>query len=334
MVAGVGMWFDLLKKRGILGINRRNAGFMLLVNPRKYYPLVDDKLLSKQLAIQRGIMVPELYGVIRYHHEIRNVLTIAVSHDQFVVKPSRGSGGEGIVVIAGHGEGHFEKASGETISSDDLMHYISGILSGLYSLGGQDDKALIEYMVEVAPVFEKIAYRGVPDVRVIVYKGVPVISMVRLPTKESDGKANLHQGAIGVGVDLSEGITLLGVHHDRVVSRHPDTNHPIEGIRIPYWDEILEIAALSHEMTDLGYIGVDVVIDREKGPMVLEFNARPGLSIQIANQRGLFPRLMAVDAEKTEELTLEERIHLGQFIAQPERSRGKIERTSHSAFPP
>jgi alpha-L-glutamate ligase-like protein len=195
------------------------------------------------------------------------------------------------------------------------MHYISGILSGLYSLGGQDDKALIEYKVEVAPVFEKVAYRGVPDVRVIVYKGVPVMSMVRLPTRESDGKANLHQGAIGVGVDLSEGVTLLGVHHDRVVSRHPDTNHPIEGIKIPHWNQILGIAVLSYEMTGLGYIGVDVVIDKEKGPMVLEFNARPGLSIQIANQRGLFPRLNAVDAETVEELSVEERIHLGQQIA-------------------
>ncbi len=309
------MWFDPLKRLGILGINQRNADFMLLVNPRKYYPLVDDKSLSKQLAIQRGINVPELYGMIQYHHETRKVLTIAKVHNEFVVKPSMGSGGEGILVIVGHDGDRFEKASGETISSEDLFHYISGILSGLYSLGGQDDKALIEYKVEVAPIFEKIAYRGVPDVRIIVYRGIPVMSMVRLPTRESDGKANLHQGAIGVGVDLSEGVTLLGVHHDRVVSRHPDTNNPIEGIIIPHWNQILEIAALSYEMTGLGYIGVDVVIDREKGPMILEFNARPGLSIQIANGRGLLPRLSGVDAEKVGELTVEERIHLGQQIA-------------------
>jgi len=313
------MWFDPLKRLGILGINQRNADFMLLVNPRKYYPLVDDKLLSKQLAIQKGINVPELYGMIQYHHETRKVLTIATAHNQFVVKPSMGSGGEGILVIVGHDDDWFEKASGEIISSEDLFHYISGILSGLYSLGGQDDKALIEYKVEVAPIFEKVTYRGVPDVRIIVYRGIPVMSMVRLPTRESDGKANLHQGAIGVGVDLSEGVTLLGVHHDRVVSRHPDTNNPIEGIKIPHWNQILEIAALSYEMTGLGYIGVDVVIDREKGPMVLEFNARPGLSIQIANGRGLFPRLSSVDGENVEQLSVKERIHLGQQIARAQR---------------
>lgn len=96
-------------------------------------------------------------------------------------------------------------------------------------------------------------------------------------------------------------------------------NNPIEGIKIPHWNQILEIAALSHEMTGLGYMGVDVVIDRQKGPMILEFNARPGLSIQIANGRGLLPRLSGVDAEKVEELTIEERIHLGQQIARAQR---------------
>lgn len=313
------MWFNRLRELGILGINKRNADYALVVNPRKCYPFVDDKLTTKQLAIQKGIKVPELYGVIQYHHQIGDIVRTVSIRDQFVVKPSMGSGGEGILVIVGHGRDRFFKASGETVSSDDLMYYISGILSGLYSLGGQDDKALIEYKVEVAPVFENVCYRGVPDVRIIVYKGVPVMSMVRLPTRESDGKANLHQGAIGVGVDLIEGITLLGVHHDRVIQTHPDTNQPVQGIGIPYWQKILEIAALSYEMTGLGYIGVDVVIDREEGPMVLEFNARPGLSIQIANKEGLLPRLNAVDAEGPEHLSTEERISLGQQIARAEK---------------
>ncbi len=234
-----------------------------------------------------------------------------------------GSGGEGILVIVGHDGEVFEKASGETISREDLMHYISGILSGLYSLGGQDDKALMEYKVEVAPVFEMVAFQGIPDIRVIVYRGVPIMSMVRLPTRESDGKANLHQGAVGVGVDLGEGITLLGVHHDRVIGRHPDTNQPIEGINIPFWGEILKISASAYEMTGLGYIGVDVVLDRGKGPMILEFNARPGLSIQIANQMGLLPRLRAVDAKGADQPSLEERIHLGQEIARKEKKTPK-----------
>jgi alpha-L-glutamate ligase-like protein len=298
-----------------LGINQRNAEYTLVVNPRRFYPLVDDKLLTKRLAIDRGIRVPELYGVIQYHHQISDVVQTVAEHDHFVVKPSMGSGGEGILVIIGRKGEAFEKASGEMISFEDLAYYISGILSGLYSLGGQDDRALLEYRVEVAPAFVDVAFRGIPDIRVIVYRGVPVMSMVRLPTRESDGKANLHQGALGVGVSMEEGKTLLGVHHNRVIASHPDTQESIEGIKIPYWNDILRMAALSSEMTGLGYIGVDIVIDRTKGPMLLELNARPGLSIQIANGEGLLPRLDLVDAEKPERLSVDERIDLGRRIA-------------------
>lgn len=310
------MWFNRLSSLGALGLNKRNADYILRVNPRKHYPLVDDKLLTKQLAIKNGITVPKLYGVIQYHHELSTILDIARNHRQFVVKPSMGCEGEGILVLTARSEGDFERANGQALSSDELMHYISGILSGLYSLGGQDDKALIEYKVEVAPVFEPVTYRGVPDVRIIVYRGIPVMSMVRFPTRESNGKANLHQGAIGVGVDLAQGITTDGVHHDRIIHAHSDTNTPIRGIQLPYWHEMLAIAARSYDMTGLGYLGVDVVVDKSLGPMILEINARPGLSIQIANQTGLCSRLDVVDRLSSEAFTVDERIRLGQEIAQ------------------
>ncbi len=309
------MLFRRFEELGVLGINKRNADYLLPVNERKYYPLVDDKLLTKQLAIQSGLQAPQLYGVIRYHHQIPAILEIADHHQQFVVKPSKGSGGEGILVLTKQPEGGFVKANGQMMVSEELMYYISGILAGLYSLGGQEDKALVEYRVESSPVFEKISFRGVPDIRLIVYKGVPLMSMLRLPTVESSGKANLHHGAIGVGVDMQTGMTSGGVHHDRVVATHPDTGEPINGIKIPYWKEILRIGARSYEMTALGYLGVDVVIDRTKGPMILEFNARPGLSIQIANQAGLVPRLREIDEVDISALTGEERIALGQSVS-------------------
>ncbi|MFH1756470.1 MAG: sugar-transfer associated ATP-grasp domain-containing protein, partial [Pseudomonadota bacterium] len=67
------------------------------------------------------------------------------------------------------------------------------------------------------------------------------------------------------------------------------------GIQIPYWDGMLLMAARTWEMTGLGYIGVDLVIDRERGPLLLELNARPGLAIQMANQSGLLKRLEPIE---------------------------------------
>jgi alpha-L-glutamate ligase-like protein len=283
-----------LREAGVLGINRRNADYIARWNPRSRYPLVDDKLLTKQLALKSGIAVPELYGVIEIEHQIRELGALLEQHSEFVIKPVHGSGGLGILVITGRIRKLFRKASGDFITQEELDHHISNTLSGLFSLGGAQDKALIEARVHFDPVFESITYQGVPDVRIIVFRGVPVMAMVRLPTRASDGKANLHQGAIGAGLDMGTGRTLTAVWGNDVVTEHPDTHQPVSGVEIPNWRTLLGIAARCHDLTQLGYVGVDLVLDRARGPLMLELNARPGLNIQIANRCGLVPRLERV----------------------------------------
>jgi alpha-L-glutamate ligase-like protein len=181
------------------------------------------------------------------------------------------------------------------ISEGEIQHHISNIVGGQYSLSGNRDKALIEYCVRFDPTFAEVSYQGVPDIRVIVYRGYPAMAMVRLPTRASDGKANLHQGAVGAGVDMSSGKTLQGVLNDVLVEEHPDTGVLVAGLKIPEWDFILESSARGYEVTGLGYLGVDMVIDADRGPLILEMNARPGLNIQIANCTGLANRVARID---------------------------------------
>lgn len=280
-----------LKKMGILGMNRRNAEFIANYNSRKFYPLVDNKLLTKSLAIKANIAVPELYAVIEIEHQVVKLEQILAPYSSFVIKPAQGSGGDGIVVIMGRRGNSYKRSDGVLMHPDELKHHVSNILSGMYSLGGHPDKAMIEYRVEFDPLFREISYQGVPDIRVIVFQGYPVMSMVRLPTRMSSGKANLHQGAVGVGVNISSGRTHSGVWQNHVVEHHTDTGHPVSGLDIPGWERLLSISAGCYELTGLGYIGVDLVLDGNKGPLMLELNARPGLAIQIANRAGLAPRL-------------------------------------------
>jgi alpha-L-glutamate ligase-like protein len=284
-----------LHEFGILGMNRRNAEYIMRFNPRSSFPLVDDKLLTKRLAEAHQIPTPSLYHVINYHGDIAGLEKVLRDHQDFVVKPTRGAGGSGIVLIIGHQASSFVKPNGEAVSWTDLTHHIFDILSGIYSLEGLEDRALIETFIHPDPVFAAVTYHGVPDIRIVVYRGVPVMGMVRLPTKESDGKANLHRGAIGVGVNIKDGTTTTAVHHSMVITHHPDMGHPLGGIQVPYWKEMLDIAARSFDMTGLGYLGVDMIIDRERGPLLLELNARPGLQIQVANQEGLWGRLEHID---------------------------------------
>ncbi|MDH3746218.1 MAG: alpha-L-glutamate ligase-like protein [Acidobacteriota bacterium] len=301
-----------LREEGVLGINRRNAEYITVLNPRSHYPLVDDKLRTKELALAAGMAVPELYGVISAQHEVRALPELVDSRERFVVKPAHGSGGNGILVITGRRKELYRKSSGEVMSRNDLGHHVSSTLSGLYSLGGQHDRVMIEYCVEADPVFESLSFQGVPDIRVIVLQGYPVMAMLRLPTRQSDGKANLHQGALGVGIDLATGTTTSAVQGNHPVSEHPDTGHAVDGLAIPNWREILELSVRSWEITGLGYLGVDVVIDRSFGPLMLELNARPGPNIQIANQLGLRHRLERVRRQSRGELPAQERIEFAR----------------------
>jgi len=284
-----------LRKVGVLGMNARNGDYILPFNPRKLYPLVDDKLLTKELAQREGLATPELHAAFHYSGEIRRARELIDKYDDFVVKPANGSRGNGILVIKGRIGDNLRLASHRLMSWDDLRFHMENILSGIYSLGGQEDSVLVEYCVEFDRVFENITHLGVPDIRLIAYRGVPVMGMLRLPTSASEGKANLHQGAIGAGIDLASGRTLTAVWRNSVVHQHPDTLAEVSGIAIPHFDRMLEIAACCNAMTGLDYIGVDLVLDRSKGPLMLELNARPGLNIQIANRAGLAARLEAVD---------------------------------------
>lgn len=286
---------ESMADNGILGINGRNLDYLFPNNPRRLYKLADDKLETKAIAERVGVAVPETYGVIRRQNEVKQLHNRLKSHDAFAIKPAGGSGGDGIVVINSVTAAGYCKGSGQPLTLEDLQYHLNNILSGMFSLSGNRDRGIIEYAVQFDPVFSDVAYQGVPDVRVIAYHGVPVMAMLRLPTRLSDGKANLHKGGVGVGIDMATGRTTVGIQHNRYIERHPETGSPLGAIAIPHWDEILTMAARLGDETEFGYLGIDFVLDQTLGPLLLEINARPGLSIQIANRVGLLPRLAAVD---------------------------------------
>lgn len=306
--------YRALKRNGVIGINERNVRFVNSLNARKFLIRVDDKELTKQLATATGIPTPELYGVIKNARDMKRLPEFIDHTDGFVIKPAMGSQGKGIIVIDGPLKGGWRLSSGRRIDLEGMKYQINNMLSGMYSLGGQPDKALIEYRVKFDNVFGQVSYKGVPDIRVIVLKGVPVFAMLRLPTAESDGKANLHKGGVGAGIDLATGRTKRAMQHDQFIEIHPDTGYPLEDIQTPYWDDILLMAAKSYEMTELGYVGVDIVLDRDKGPLLLELNARPGISIQIANRVGLRFVLDKAEALGRGAKTPEERVEIAKTL--------------------
>ena len=306
-------WFRTpgeLREMGVVGINMRNARFLLPNNPRRLYDLVDDKMRTKGLAEGVGMTVAETYYVVKTPYQANRIDKLLEGRDSFVIKPTRGSGGKGIMVIDKRVGKNFIKPSGSEVTPGDLRNHVSNVLAGLFSLGGKRDFALVEYRVTPAKLLTDISFQGAPDVRVVMLHGYPVMAMLRASTKESDGRSNLHQGAVGIGIDIATGMSVRAIHHGKSITHHPDLGIGLIGVQIPDWDVILEMAVTCQEMTGLGYLGVDIMLDEDKGPLMIEVNARPGLAIQMANGIGLMRRLEPVvdQHEKNPTAGLEEKI--------------------------
>ncbi len=289
-----------MKISSILGLNARAQAYAYRYNTRRGKNIADSKIQTAIVLRRNGVPHPKIYRKFKNPSDVLNFDWNSLP-DRFALKPSRGLGGEGIIVVKRKLKNALVPNTGwlttqkEKITSEDLKLHALDILEGAYSMGNVPDVAFIQEYVGRHPAFKRWAYRGTPDIRIIVFNKVPVMAMLRLPTKESGGRANLHQGAMGVGVDIATGITTKAIWHGAQIVFKPGTTRKLRGIKIPNWNSILETAVKAQIASKLGYIGIDIVLHPDKGPQVLEMNAQPGLQIQLANMEGLRKRLDRVD---------------------------------------
>ena len=280
-------------RENVLGMNERNLGLIYPNNARKNYKYADDKYLAKDILHRNDISCPVTYAVIDSIGKIGQSWKSASEWNELVIKPAKGSGGKGIMILKKK-EGQWFSA-GKPISDQGIYTHIANVIFGIYSFG-DSDVALVEEYVRPHRIFQSIFPEGVPDIRVILLKGVPLMGMLRMPTLESDGKANLHQGGLGIGIDICNGKLREAYDGQKHLKYHPDTKHRITGITLPHWEEILSMSVEAALKFPLDYLGVDLVIDDRKGPMIMELNVRPGLGIQLANKEGLKEAIQRANA--------------------------------------
>ncbi len=291
--------------RQFLTKNERNKVY-LRKNTAEGRVIADNKYKSKKRMMKAGISVPKLIARFKNREEMENFEWNKLEGN-FVIKPVSGYGGEGILIIRRAiirqraDQPGFLMMNGKTISLEEIKLHCLEILAGKYSLHGMTDGVIVEERIKIHPLFLTLTKSGTPDIRVIVYNRVPVMAMLRIPTERSGGKANLQQGAYGLGIDLASGITTFGIEGKGVEIRKiydfgKKKMIKVNGIKIPSWKEVLETAVKCQgAIPGLGFVGVDVVIDKEDGPKILEVNARSGLSIQLCNKAGLKSRIGKID---------------------------------------
>lgn len=297
--------FDFIKKSNlVLGMNARNLKYIRPYNTRRAIKIADQKLLAKKILRKASLPVSRVYASIKNEPELFKFKWQNLP-DTFTLKPNRGLGGKGILIVYSKKKQRepqapliWIKADRSQISIADIQTHILNILEGTYAITNLPDIAFFEERIKIIPLLKPYSFRGIPDIRIIVFNNVPIMAELRLPTEESGGRANLHLGGIGVGIDLGTGITTYAIQHDRLIEYLPKSRLILSGIKLPFWRDILEMAVEARRVTGLGFAGVDIALDRDKGPVILEINARPGLSIQIANLAPLKERLERVHGLK------------------------------------
>lgn len=305
-------------RKRILSINKRNIDFVKKYNSEISFEICDNKLLTKKVLKSAEIPTTELIKVIKNHNQIEQ-LDISKLPEQIVIKPANGVAGRGIEIFFNRDKNNnFIRADGSRVSVDSFKIYLEDILNGTYSLGGRKDFVIIEERIKNYKGFRNYTFKGTPDIRINLFKYVPVMAYIRWPTKESKGKANMALGAVASGIDIATGVTTHSVYgkanggRGKAIEFVPGTKLRYSGVKIPYWNKILKYAVEASKATKLRFGAVDFLIDKEKGPVVVELNARPGLSGQIANNDGMLWRL-----EKVKDLQIkstEHAIQLGKAL--------------------
>ncbi|MBL0684578.1 sugar-transfer associated ATP-grasp domain-containing protein [Aquimarina mytili] len=273
------------QKSKVIGLNERNIKLIYPNNNKKHYPLADDKVLTKEILHQYNIPCAQTYAVIEYNSDIKKAWETCKQYSAMAIKPANGCGGGGIKIVKKDQSGNWT-SSGKVISERAIFQHMAATIMGFFSLGSHD-RVLIEECIEPHPFFHDIYPAGVPDFRIITLDRVPLMGMLRMPTDRSDGKANLHQNGVGIGVDMKKGRLTQVYDGKYYYNHHPDSKFIVKDVAIPYWKEILEISVATAKAFPLNYLGIDIVIDKNKGPQIMEINVRPGLGIQLVNKQGL-----------------------------------------------
>jgi alpha-L-glutamate ligase-like protein len=281
----------------VLGMNRRNLAYIYPSNPRKYFEFANNKLLTKKTLEAAELRVPETFLSVSFFYELTEMEEKLRRLKSFVIKPASGSGGSGIVVISDYREGDWTSVSGKTYTFADLKKHIADIIFGVYSFG-LNDTAIIEEQIVQNALISELSPQGLADIRVINYRGNNVKAMLRIATVASDGRANLHQGGVGVAIDLESGKTFSARVHSEEITHHPDTGVALLGVTIPSWDALLKLSEAASKAIPLDYLGIDIALS-ESGPVILEVNARPGIEIQNICGEGMRERLVAIDAGRS-----------------------------------
>jgi hypothetical protein len=261
------------------------------LNPPAYRKLSQHKLAEKALLTLLRIPTPEYLG---YAHRLAGrtstglpLRTLSeferfieeVAADRLVFKLIEGHGGAGFVAVERRRTGNgirlaplFE--STELTVAELFERYVSPAGSG----------RLVEAYLEQHPSYKAFNPTSVNTLRVWAYAEAGQPGKI-LGAYLRIGRAgvlvdNHVAGGLVAPVDDATGIlraAVDGLPTHRVHAVHPDSGVPIEGVRLEFWRDAMDLAATTLTVFPKTRLaGLDIAV-ATSGPSVIELNNYPGL---------------------------------------------------------
>jgi len=277
----------------ILWINARNLKYIKPYNEKKLIKLADSKLRTKFFLKELDIPFPYLFDILKSRKQLSKYDWSYLKWKDFVVKPNKGSKGKGILLCYIVSE-DIINVNGKNILIDDFEKLVLDILDGKYSMTLGGDTAIIEEKVMPSKEFWHFCEFGLADIRIISFNLVPIMAMLRYPTKESGGKANIAQWWVGFGIDIATW-EIISMYKGRTIYKNefPKDYKDFKWKKIMYWDDMLLYSSQIQYFTNIWYLWLDWVITND-GPSLLEINARAGMEIQLVSWEALEKRLRKI----------------------------------------
>ena len=171
----------------VLGINARNLLYIKPSLTKRVARILDNKILTKKTLAKVGIPVPKTFAAISSTKELSEFVGEDLP-SSFALKPNRGLGGEGILIIFGRKKENSQnipaigisdpvssrimrifskqtheptwvKADGNAVTLSDIKNHILNILDGTFSLGNFPDTAFFEERIKILKLFKNYSYK-------------------------------------------------------------------------------------------------------------------------------------------------------------------------------
>ncbi len=201
------------------------------------------------------------------------------------IKPFGESGGKGFHVLAWQEERLL--LDGAPLAPEGLVSFVSDACDLIVTEFVRQGEYAARVFPHATNTVRVLAMRDPHRNR----RAFVAIAVHRFGTARSAPADNFQRGGLAAEVDLATGVLGKATAEPRNgklewFSHHPETGAPIEGLRVPGWQNIVEHLLAATEAYDfLDYVGWDVVA-REDGFSVLEGNNHSAMTLLQAH-RGL-----------------------------------------------